>query len=160
MMHLLLGVKKNFESDGVRLLKHVLHRYGVFADDYKIDYCYWMEPPTIAKARKNALTIARSRLEEVWLKEPGPIIGFGWMPQEILLGCGKTKLKNHVGTCWTYQGNITRTVWITYDPAAALFDPNVVVDISAVVVAAGKRDGGLAMQVNKEEVSFDWSKYL
>jgi hypothetical protein len=158
-LHLLLGVKKPFETDGGRLLAHVLHRYGVFADTYRVDYCYWEEPPSKAKERVSALVLIRERLEKVWINEPGPIVGSGWMAQEVLLGCGKTKLKEHVGTRWKYVGNIERSVWICYDTAGALFDPNIVVDIAAVVCAAGK-EGGLEMKVNKDEKAFDWGKWL
>lgn len=158
-MHLVLGVKSKYDTDAVRLLKHVLHRYSLFADKYIIEYVYETMPPTQAKQRKLMAAEARERLEAGWLEEPGPVIGLGWIPCEILTGRGKTKLKDRVGTRWIYVGSIDRPVWVCNDPAACLYNPNLVVDIAAVIRAAGK-EAGFEMKVNVGEPAFDWQKWI
>jgi hypothetical protein len=161
MMQLLLGVKK--DSDGMRMLRCILHRYGVYGN-YRIDWCYDKPPPSRALDRVDLIMAARERLEAIWLSQPGVIIGFGWMSCELLTGRGKTRLKDTVGTKWTYASdNIARTAWISYDPDSLLFDPALAVDIAAVIVAAG-REAGLPMLIHKNE-SLDqmnriWKRYL
>jgi hypothetical protein len=159
MMHLLLGVRK--ESDGVRMLRLILARYGIY-EGYRMDFCYQETPPSKAKDRVDLLMAARTRLEGVWLQQPGTIVGLGWMPCELLTGKGKTKLKDKVGTKWSYVNNAC-TAWITYDPDACLFDPALVVEIAAVLVAAG-REAGISMRVSKNEalqqMNNIWKRYL
>jgi hypothetical protein len=102
-------------------------------------------------------------MESIWLKQPGVIIGLGWMACELLTGKGKTKLKNQTGTKWVYVGNIARTAWVTYDPDGMLYDPAITVDIAAVIVAAG-REAGLPMEVSKNDylnqMQHIWRRYL
>jgi hypothetical protein len=161
-MRLIMGVKKKYETDGVRLLVHVLHRYSLFADKYTLEYCYDTEPPTRAKERAELVKRRRTTLERDVLEEEeslGPIVGCGWMACELLTGKGKTRLKDMVGTRWTYVGNITRSVWLCNDPSGALYNPNLVVDIAAVVRAAGV-EAGFLMNVNKAEPAFSWAKWI
>jgi hypothetical protein len=79
------------------------------------------------------------------------------------LGKGKTKLKHFVGTKWTYVGDIARSVWISYDPGSCLYDPAVVVDISAVIVEAAK-EAQISIKVNAGEsltyMDNIWKRYL
>jgi hypothetical protein len=162
MMHLLLGVKK--ESDVVRMLRLILARYGIY-EGYRMSFCYQETPPSTIKERAGLLAEARTRLEAEWLAQPGTLVGLGWMPCELLTGKGKTKLKDKVGTKWSYvgDGNIVRTAWITYDPDACLYDPALVVDIAAVIVAAVK-EAGISMHVSKNEalqqMNNIWKRYL
>jgi hypothetical protein len=158
-MRLMLGVKQKYETDGVRLLVHVLHRYSLFADKYVLEYCYNTQPPTKAKERIGLIADRRWIFEADALEEPGPVIGFGPLACELLTGRGKTKLKDTVGTRWNYVGNINRSVWISYDPTGALYNPNLVVDIAAVIRAAGL-EAGFNMKVNAAEPAFDWSNYI
>lgn len=162
MMHLLLGVRER--SDGVRMLHLILARYGIF-EGYRMEYCYDETPPSTVKDRAGLLTEARTRLESVWLQQPGTVLGFGWMACEVLTGRGKTKLKDKVGTKWSYVGNnnILGTAWITYDLSSCLYDPARVVDIAAVIVVAA-REAGISVRVQKNEalqqmVSI-WKRYL
>jgi hypothetical protein len=161
---LLLGVRKPYETDGERLLTHILRRYSIHSlHSYCDEYCYMSEPPSRREERLPLVEVARERLQTVWAKEPGPIIGFGWMACEILTGKGKTKLKDMVCTDWPsrlkMENGDQRNAWIIYDPAAALFDPNLAVDISAVLVAAVEKAGGKT-EVNKLERAFNWEKYM
>lgn len=161
MIHLILGVNPHYESDGLLLLKHILRRYSIFADQWNICYCYDRSPADHKKERKQELKEARIQLEAKWSRHVGPIIGFGWMPCEVLTNRGKTLLKNTVGTRWKYFGDSdesTTTAWVTNDPAAALFDPNIVVDIASVIKAACA-EWDISTPINKSEPSFDWSKY-
>jgi hypothetical protein len=163
-LYLLLGVSKMAEMDGVRLLKHILRRYGVSPNLYRIGYCYHETPPSRINERKEYREAARVRLEETWLNTPAVIIGMGWMACEMLTGRSKTKLKNMTGTRWQYVGNIARIAWVTYDPAACLYDPGLTVDIAAVIVAAGK-EAGLPMHLTNELETTSlmnkiWQRYL
>lgn len=160
MMHLLLGVRR--DSDGLRLLRLALSRYGRYGD-YRMEFCYDAEPPSRIKERAGMLAEARTRLEAVWLEQPGVIIGLGWMACELLTGRGKTKLKEMTGTRWTYVGDVARSVWVTYDPTACLYDPALMVDIAAVLVAAGKEIGFSMSVVKNDAVSSMnkiWQRYL
>lgn len=164
MIHLLLGVRKQLETDGIRLLKLIMHRYGVSPDLYCLEYCYDGQPPSKLVDRLGLLVEARARLEIDWVELPGIIIGFGWMPCELLTGKRKTKLKRMTGTKWTYVGNIKRTAWITYDPNSCLYDPALAVDIAAVIVAAGQEEG-LSMKLVTDngyvsQLNSIWKRYL
>jgi hypothetical protein len=85
------------------------------------------------------------------------------MACELLTGHGKTKLKNYVGTKWKYNGDVVRAAWITYDPDACLFDPALVVDISAVILAAA-REAEISVRVQKNEALQQmvhiWKRYM
>jgi hypothetical protein len=152
VLHLLLGVRPNYETDGMVLLKHILRRYSLTGDQWRIHYCCSSPPPPTKKERQATLSAAKESIKKERLSKPGPIIGFGWLPCETLTGRGKTLLKYTVGTRWG-------DVWITYDPAGALFDPNLCVDISAVLLAAC-RGAGVSTHISTTEPQFDWSKYL
>jgi hypothetical protein len=145
------------------MLRLLLHRYGVY-QNYRVDFCYDETPPSKAKERRAMLDEARARQEGVWLQHPGVIVGMGWMACELLIGVGKTKLKDKTGTKWHVVSDIIeRTAWITYDPDSCLYDPALVVDIAAVVVAAGK-EADLPMSVEKNEalnqMNSIWKRYL
>jgi hypothetical protein len=161
MMYLLLGVRK--QTDGVRMLKLILSRYGI-NEGYCMVFCYEETPPSRIKERAGLLTEARTRLEGVWLKQPGTVVGFGWEACELLTGKGKTKLKDKVGTKWSYiNGNILRTAWISYSCDACLFDPALVVDISAVILVAA-REAGIPVHIQKNEALQQmvtiWKRYI
>lgn len=159
MLHLLLGLKRQYETDAELLLKHVLRSYSIYGNQYRIQYAHFEQPPSTQKLRRHILAAARSRLEETWLAQPGPIIGFGYLACELLTARGKTRLKRTQGTRWTYVGAIQRETWITYDPAGALFDPNLVVDIAAVIMAACTYNE-IPTQVDPTEPQFHWNVYL
>jgi len=107
---------------------------------------------------------ARRSVEAAWHDRPGVIVGLGWMACEVLTGRGKTRLKDTAGTKWRYiTDRMDQAVWITYDPAACLFDPGVIVDISAVAVAAA-REIGLECHVMEDDsltkMERIWRRYL
>jgi len=157
MLYLLLGQKQSYETDGEKFLRYLLGRYSLHRHLYRLGYCYDSTPRSTAKERRSDLEASRKHHERYWV-DPWTIIGFGWMAAELLTGRGKTKLKTLVGTKWTYVGNIVRECWISYDPAAALFDPNIAVDISAVILAAAKLDG-LTARIDPA-IKFDWQPYI
>jgi hypothetical protein len=162
MLHIVLGVATDGETDGVRMLRHILRRYSIFTD-YRFEYCYTEKPPSKVADRKELIEQAKRNLESYWIEQSGVIVGLGWMPCEVLLGKGKTKLKNFVGTKWTYVGDSARHVWISYDPAGILYDPGLVVDISAVIVVAAK-EAGFPTKVNTDDtlayMDKIWRRYL
>lgn len=160
-LHLVLGRKRAYETDGEYLLKHILCRYSVDLHLVHWHYSYYQEPATRAIKRKTELAETRKRLETEFLREPGVIIGFGWMACEVLVARGKTRLKNTVGTKWncTSDSIVIRSAWISYDPAAALFDPNLAVDISSVILAACK-EGGIETKLNRNIKPFNWIQYI
>jgi len=162
------------------MLKLILARYDIWDEFYSIEYCYNTPTHYVAggdthiehdsipskKAERAPLVEeARRWCEACWHDMPGIFVGLGWMACEVLTGRGKTKLKDTAGTKWKYAGSgMDQAVWITYDPAAMLFDPGVAVDISAVVCAAG-REIGLKMDVTEEHNSLSsmhriWRRYL
>jgi hypothetical protein len=157
-MFFLLGVEPNYDTAGEQLLRMILNRYGL-GDVWTIRYCYEEKPPTRQKARRSLLEARRATLIGEWGNESQQIIGCGWMACEMLTGHGKTKLGGLVGTKWGLWDGLTRQAWLTYDPAAALYDPNLSVDISAVVVAAAKEEG-MKPLVNKTVKMFDWGPFL
>ena len=164
-LYFLLGQRKSFDTDGERMLKLILARYDIWNEFYSIEYCYNETPPSKAAERQHIRDEARRWCEACWHDMPGVFVGLGWMACEVLTGRGKTKLKDTAGTKWKYAGSgMDQAVWITYDPAAMLFDPGVAVDISAVVCAAG-REIGLKMDVTEEHDSLSsmhriWRRYL
>lgn len=164
---LLLG-QKRYGDDAERLLWHICRSYSLTRDNFVIGdkvapfhYCYYAPP---ASKRDNRDSDRRARLKEIieLYERFGPfkIVGFGWMTADLLLNVGKSKTKSLVGAKWklVHPGMITET-WITYDPAAALFDPNMVVDIAQVIVLAAE-DAGIQTEINPNLEPFDWSKYL
>jgi hypothetical protein len=162
-IYLVLGLRQSYTTDGERLLGLILERYGVWHEVYQVLYCYEEDPPSKIKERAGIRETARRYIESQWRRRPGIIIGLGWMACEVLTGKGKTKLKDTAGTKWKYAGELDQAVWVTYDPAAALFDPAVVVDIAAVIVEVG-REIGLTMEVEEDETLSKmhaiWRKYL
>jgi hypothetical protein len=157
-MFFLLGVEPNYDPAGEQLLRMILNRYGL-GDVWTIAYCYEEAPPTRQKARKPLLEARREALMSEWGNDSQQIIGCGWMACEMLTGHGKTKLGGLVGTKWLVWNSEVRHAWVTYDPAAALFDPNLAVDISAVIIAAAKEEG-LKPLVNKTIKMFNWEPFL
>lgn len=178
-LYFLLGQRKNYETDGERMLKLILARYGLWDEIYDIEYCYTPQQHFVAGGESHIeydsvpskkvdraphVAEARKWVEACWHDRPGLFIGLGWMACEVLTGRGKTKLKDTAGTKWRYAGEgMDQAVWITYDPAACLFDPGVAVDISAVICAAGREVGlpmGVAVSDTLTSMNRIWRRYL
>jgi hypothetical protein len=162
-IYFILGLNKGYETDGERMLRCLVSRYSLDSSMYDVVYCYDSQPPSKLVDRQPMRDEARKWIEAMWTEVPGVLVGLGWMPCEVLTGRGKTKLKHMAGTKWKYVGEIDQAVWITYDPAACLYDPGLVVDISAVVVAAMKEiEASVFMNTsnNLYQMNKMWKRYL
>lgn len=156
-LYFLLGEKRpSYLSNGEQLLTNITSRLSLDKFDYEIDYCYFFTPPSTKKDRELYKT---RRLEEL-VKDfefvpDRVIIAFGWMATEVLTNIGKTRASNLVGCRFPIQP-FKYDVWFTYDPAGALFDPNLYVDLMAHVSAA-IRYSGRTIKINKTIKPYEWS---
>ena len=159
MLIFLLGERPKYRTEAEALLQNVCARYYLRSGtDYQVFYCYDSLPsPRVQERPRDA---RRSELLGVWERPDyrPVIVGFGWMAADILFRIGKPRLKNYVGGKWPIVDS-TLEAWLTYDPAASLYAPNLVVDIAGAVVTAAKEDGH-RIQVNTEVRPYSWSKFI
>jgi hypothetical protein len=154
-MYFLLGEKQKYQTEGETLLENICLRYNLIKDKhYKLYYCYAAQPRGRAVARPRES--ARHNLMKMWLTDVNPIIvGFGWIACDTLFEVGRSRLKTKVGCKWRIKDYEQNWAWQSYDISAALFDPNLIVDISGVIVTAAKEDGH-KITVNKSIKPYHW----
>jgi hypothetical protein len=161
MLIFLLGEKQKYKTQGEELLENICDRYNLSYDvDYNVFYCYVAPVPKRTDDRPRDYRL--KELMDYWLSNlSNPIIvGFGWLSCDLLFHVGKTKMKSRIGCKWIIEGyeQPEKRAWLTYDPAAALFDPGLVCDISGVIITAAKEDGH-RIEVNKSVKPYDWKNF-
>jgi hypothetical protein len=155
----LLGERQKYRTEAEVLLKNICDRYYLLSGtDYQVFHCY--DSPPSPRAQERPRDARRIELLGVWERPDyrPVIVGFGWMACDILFRVGKSHMKRYVGCKWPIVDS-TLKAWLTYDPAAALYDPNLVVDIAGAVVTAAKEDGH-RIQVNTKVRPYSWSKFI
>jgi hypothetical protein len=162
MLVFLLGEKQRYKTQGEELLENICDRYCLRSDvDYTTYYAYWAPVPSRVDDRPR--DNRRKELMDYWLGTfSNPvIIGFGWVSCDLLFRVGKSKMNSRIGCKWIVEGydNPERRAWLTYDPNAALFDPNLVCDIAGTIVTAAKEDGH-TIRINKSVKPYNWEKFL
>jgi hypothetical protein len=149
----LLGEKKHFYS-GEELLINVLDRLSVFHSAYTIEYCYQHSPPSRSKERNVVWLERRNQFLGDWKNSETVVVAAGWMAVELLTGFSKTRTSQFIGIRKTIPP-LQYDVWFTFDPAAALFDPNLYVDIMGSVSAA-VRYAGRQIIINTSVKPYQW----
>lgn len=151
----LLGEKRPAHfSSGEDLLTNILDRFSLTSEDYLIEYCYDYTPAS-KKIDRVVGTVKRREQLVSDLKSETVIVGMGWMATELLTGVSKTNMTRFIG-CRFPIAPFKYDTWFSYDPAAALFDPNMYVDIMGVVSAA-IRYSGRPIQIDTKVKPFVWN---
>jgi len=150
---LILGEKKKFASDSETLLWHVINRMSIPQNRCRLEYVYHSKPLSTISERRPFLYSRFCTLKTDL--EQNVIVGFGWLPTEFLIGSGKPQFSGYVGCKWNIKPSCGAKAWITYDPAAAHFDPNIIVDITGVIVSAAK-DAEIPIKINHSEPVYAW----
>jgi hypothetical protein len=156
-LYFLLGERKPFYlSNGEDLLVNIVSRLSLPKRSYEIDYCYETTPPTRKDERKPYRDERRQKLVEYIGKNPEKIIvSMGWMPAELLALVAKTRTM-HIMGCRYQVTPFKYETWFTYDPSAALFDPNLYVDIMSTVSAA-IRYAGRQIVIDTTINPYEWT---
>jgi hypothetical protein len=153
-LYFLLGEKKVF-LDGEELLVNILDRLSLYKTAYEIDYCYTFTPPT-RKLERSGYTQRKFDVLVEKLKDKEVVmVGMGWMAIELLHGTAKTRTSQIIG-CRFPNPPFRYDAWFTYDPAAAIFDPNLYVDIMACISAA-IRYAGRQIIINTNINPYNWT---
>jgi hypothetical protein len=160
-LFILLDEAKHYMTDSEKLLYHCLDRYSLTAQDYQVEHCYLEKPPSkiidrhaLKEARRHQLIDTLSNSERSFV-----LIAMGKFSCEMLFA--KAKASHRYGTCWkvdkdfeSVQNIIKGRAWVTYDPTAALYNPNLAVDIAAVIHAAAT-DANLKPKTNRQIKQFN-----
>lgn len=141
---------------GELLLINILDRFSVFKTAYEIDYCYDFQPASKKADRLQDLERRREQIEtDFEQNSKRVIVGMGWMAIELLGRVPKTRASQLIG-CRHEIHPFKYGTWFSYDPAAALFDPNLYVDIMGTVSAA-IRYAGRQIIINRNVKPYDWN---
>jgi hypothetical protein len=151
--YFLLGEKKPYSNDK-DLLVNILDRLSLSEEEYKIGYCYNFTPPSRKDERKPFI-IERHNQLILELNPETIITAMGWMAIEVISDISKTHISQYIGCRFTINP-FKYDVWFTYDPAAALFDPNLYVDIMGCVSAA-IRSAGKQIKINTCVKPYQWT---
>jgi hypothetical protein len=160
-LFILLEEAKPYMTDGDRLLGHVLDRYSLeLSHHYFIQYCYSEKPPSKQVDRLTLKEHRRNQLLDTFRISPVDLslVVMGKLSCEMVFT--KAKYPNRPGTAWKLDPFfntdkiIKQRAWVTYNPAAALFDPNLIVDISAVIFNAAQ-EANLPIKTNKHIKQFN-----
>lgn len=149
----LLGDKRPFH-DSEDLLTNILDRLSLSIASYDIAYCYNFTLPSRKKERLQYIIARRNQLIDDWKDKDVVIVGMGWKAIELLTNVGKNKTSRVIG-CRFPIVPFKFDAWFTYDPAAALYDPNMYVDIMAVCSAA-IRYSGRQIVIDIKVKPYDW----
>jgi len=153
-LYFLLGEKKPFNS-GEELLINILERLSLTEFDFEIDYCYKIPVPSRKDERRPYVRFRREQLEADYWKNPQKVIvGMGPLAAEVLANVPKTKTSQVMGLRYAIPPFLMET-WFTYDPSAALYDPNLYVDITGTVATA-IRSAGRQIIINQQIRPFEW----
>jgi|SRR5271165_1054780 len=153
-------------SDGEELLAWLVRRLSIDRTQWVKTYCYPKNRKTLPKKkreRQKRLAPYVDRLVEfIEYNEPCVLIGMGKLSSEVLLGV--TMIKKVTGSKRRTQLPFMlmenhREAWIVDSPNAALFDPNLAVNISQIIWAAAL-EAGLPAEIDYNVRLFDWSKYI
>lgn len=145
-------LNRELAHDGGQLLKMLLARLSIKRTDWVHAYCYdgLKQDVPATKPRREGM-ISPEALERIKANQPCVVIGLGKLACEYLTGA--SLVSTRAGTFW--ENPLYGTVWITYSPDAALFDPTLVVSIYGVLAKAAAW-AGIETQFNPSVRMFDW----
>ena len=122
------------------LLKFLCAKLSIKREDWFHLYCC-PKDKTLSKKKDLRRIELRGDLEKVKeeIAKAGEhiIVGLGRLPCEVLTGA--SILSSKAGACWDTKK--WGTVWISYSPDAALYDPGLIVQISRTIMLAANQAG-------------------
>jgi hypothetical protein len=173
---------------GEELLQFCLERNSIGVEQLVLNraggpfhYCY-LHTPASRSADREAERSARMLQLREQIQQAGPfqIIGFGWAACDTLFPVGKSGMKDRIECAWPLvpdyliesipnlddyprecriRDKLLARAYLTYDPFAALYDPNLAVDISRVLEKAAKK-AGIETKSNLEVPMFNWLPFM
>lgn len=159
--------KRDLCHEGGKLLTWLIKRLSISREDWTHTYCFSgankSQIPTIKQERLDYLKPHKDRLiNTIRMNAPCVVIGMGKLSSEILTG--GSLLKKKVNTYWhpniiALRGLGVYSVWITYSPDAALYNPEVLVGMSYVFCEAAK-EAGIIVKFDYTLQMFNFSKFL
>jgi hypothetical protein len=160
--------------DGGKLFKWLIDRQSIGPMNWTFDYCcrkLKKEIPTQKEARKSFLATHMELLHKEMAEAKRVygeivIIGLGKLSCECLLD--EVDLKNRAGTYWVSSRKLWHdiieegeVVWVANSPDAALFDAQLIVEITRVIKMGAKQAGIATKWLNNTECPMpDLSNYL
>lgn len=155
-LYFLLGEKKpHYLSVGEDILINILNRLSLAPEFYEIDYCYYYTPASKKMQRYIPMEERMNILIQYMERDPEQVIVcMGWMATELMSNISKMKRARVIG-CRFSIAPFRYDTWFTHDPGAALFDPNLYVDLMAHVSAA-MRYARHDIEINKKVQPYEW----
>jgi uracil-DNA glycosylase family 4 len=153
-----MNSKVKLTHDAGRLLRMYIAMLTIDRTDWVHDYCYMGAKKNLPTKKVERLTMLSGDIQRldssIELNRPCVIVAMGRLACEVLVGA--SLIKSRAGTCW--HTDKYGKVWVTYPPDAALFDPSLSVDISAVLAKAAEV-AGIEVKDNLKIPMFDWEPY-
>jgi hypothetical protein len=166
MKKLLIVLESPLGPDGQELLSWMVRRLSIGREQWVQTYCYPKNRktlPTVKWKREKVLApYVDLLMETIRRNEPCVIVGMGKLASEVLLGV--IQIKKVTGTQWRPKLAFARLeghdrIWIVHSPNAALFDPNLAVEISQVIWQAGM-EAGIRTELDHSIKLYDWKNYI
>lgn len=152
--------------DGGQLLIWFIKRHSIAREDWVHTYCFGgankKQIPTKQLERKTYLKPHVDRLiETVSMNSPCVVIGMGKLSSEIL--AGGSLLNKKVNTYWhpniiALRGLGVNKVWITHNPEAALYSPELLVGMSYVFCMCAE-EANIPFKLDYTLPMFNFSNY-
>ena len=130
----------HYRQRKLELLTFLLRRHSINREDSVDAFCFLGTQESLPGRKKNRLREIFPDLskadEFIRLNQPCVVVGFGRLPEFLT---GASVLSTKAGTWWDTKK--FGRVWITHSPEAALYKPDLVVQISRVIkFAAGQAE--------------------
>jgi hypothetical protein len=163
---LLVVLESPLGSDGQELLGWIVRRLSIKREQWSQAFCYPKNRKHLSTRKwlreKELEPYVEKLVETIRRNEPCVIVGMGKLASEVLLGI--TMIKKVTGTKWRSKLRFARmegheALWITHSPNAALFDPNLAVEISQVVWQAAL-EAELPAELDHSIKLLSWEKYI
>jgi uracil-DNA glycosylase len=156
--------RKPLVHDGGRLLRNTLQRISVPRNRWVHGYFFNGQksqlPTKQAERHEFMLDHVEETREFIASHQPCVIVGMGKLTCECFLRT--STMKWVAGRPWkprlSFRRDGIKKVWISHSPNAALFDPNLIVDISRVLGLAA-REAGIDVKINFDVKMFEWDDY-
>lgn len=153
---IVLGTKPS--HDAAKILHMLMSRLSIPRSDWVLARCFAGRKKDLSSKKAERLKqmandiISLDVLLE--LNRPCVVVGMGKLPCEVLVNA--SLLSTRAGSCWRCR--FGGKAWITYSPDASLFDPGLVVDMSAVLAKAAEW-AKIETKFNRNTILFDWTDY-
>jgi hypothetical protein len=147
----------HYRQRKLELLTFLLRRHSINREDWVHTYCFSGTKESLPGRKKDRLQEIlpdlRKAEEFIRLNQPCVVVGFGSLPCEFLTGAGVLSTK--AGTWWDTKK--FGRVWITHSPEAALYKPDLVVQISRTIRRAAEQAG---IETKPADIPmFKWVEY-